>query len=110
MWCILLSLKRTWQTVDSFISKKIPHLKLVRTVLMKLIGEFLKAWSTIRIYRKEYYDIINEWKNGNLEIKIEGGESAQDLADRLLPFIEELKANKRNKQYWFAHMEELYAF
>ncbi|MDB5226041.1 MAG: Phosphoglycerate mutase, partial [Bacteroidota bacterium] len=41
--------------------------------------------------QKTYYNIINSWKSGDLTIKIEGGESAQDLTERLLPFVEEIK-------------------
>ncbi|HPW87245.1 MAG TPA: histidine phosphatase family protein, partial [Chitinophagales bacterium] len=44
--------------------------------------------------QKEYYDIIESWAKGNLTIKIEGGESAQDLADRLIPFVEEIKQSE----------------
>ena len=83
------SLKRTWQTVDSFISKKIPH--LVRPEIDEIDWGIFEGVEHHPDLQKTYYDISNEWKNGNLEIKIEGGESAQDLADRLLPFIEELK-------------------
>jgi phosphoserine phosphatase len=83
------SLKRTWQTVDSFISKKIPH--IVRHEIDEIDWGIFEGVEHNVSLQKEYYDIINEWKNGNLSIKIEGGESAQDLADRLYPFVEELK-------------------
>jgi len=83
------SLKRTWQTVDSFISKKIPH--LIRTNLDEIDWGIFEGVEHHAGLQKEYYDIIEEWKNGNLSVKIEGGESANDLAERLLPFIEEIK-------------------
>lgn len=83
------SLKRTWQTADSFISKKIPH--LIRTNLDEIDWGIFEGVEHHAGLQKEYYDIIEEWKNGNLSVKIEGGESANDLAERLLPFIEEIK-------------------
>ena len=83
------SLKRTWQTVNSFISKKIPH--LVRAEIDEIDWGIFEGVEHHPDLQKTYYDIINQWKNGNLDIKIEGGESAQDLADRLMPFVEELK-------------------
>lgn len=86
------SLKRTWQTVDSFISKKIPH--LVRKEIDEIDWGIFEGVEHHPDLQKTYYDIISAWKNGNLDIKIEGGESAQDLANRLQPFVEELKNTK----------------
>ncbi|MFN8295795.1 MAG: histidine phosphatase family protein [Chitinophagales bacterium] len=83
------SLKRTWQTVDSFISKKIPHIATPN--LDEIDWGIFEGVEHHPDLQKTYYDIITAWKNGDLTIKIEGGESAQDLADRLQPFIEELK-------------------
>ncbi len=85
------SLKRTWQTVDSFISKKIPHIAVEN--LDEIDWGIFEGVEHHPDLQKTYYDIINEWKLGNLTIKIEGGESAQDLADRLTPFVEELSAS-----------------
>ncbi len=84
------SLKRTWQTVDSFISKKIPH--IATSNLDEIDWGVFEGVEHHPDLQKTYYDIINEWKNGDLTIKIEGGESAQDLADRLIPVVQELKS------------------
>ncbi len=86
------SLKRTWQTVDSFISKKIPHIAVDN--LDEIDWGIFEGVEHHPDLQKTYYDIINEWKQGNLTIKIEGGESAQDLADRLIPIVEELKSTE----------------
>ncbi len=85
------SLKRTWQTVDSFISKNIPHIALPN--LDEIDWGIFEGVEHHPDLQKTYYNIINEWKDGNLSIKIEGGESAQDLSDRLIPFVEELKSS-----------------
>jgi broad specificity phosphatase PhoE len=86
------SLKRTWQTVDSFISKKIPH--IATPDLDEIDWGIFEGVEHHPDLQKTYYDIINEWKNGNLTIKIEGGESAQNLADRLIPVVDELKSTE----------------
>lgn len=86
------SLKRTWQTVDSFISKKIPH--LVRAAIDEIDWGIFEGVEHHPDLQKTYYDIINKWQEGNLDIKIQGGESAQDLADRVMLFVEELKNTK----------------
>ncbi len=82
------SLRRTWQTVDGFISKKIPHIATKN--LDEIDWGIFEGVEHHPTLQKEYYDIIEEWKKGNLSIKIEGGESAQDLADRLQPFVNEI--------------------
>lgn len=40
---------------------------------------------------KNYTGIIKEWREGNLDIKIHGGESAQDLLRPSISLVEELK-------------------
>jgi broad specificity phosphatase PhoE len=85
------SLKRTWQTVDNFINKNIPHIS--KPEIDEIDWGIFEGVEHNPSLQNDYYNIINEWKNGNLTIKIKGGESAQDLADRLIPFVEELKTN-----------------
>ncbi len=82
------SLRRTWQTVDAFISKKITHIATKN--LDEIDWGIFEGVEHHPTLQKEYYDIIKEWSNGNLSIKIKGGESAQDLADRLYPFVNEI--------------------
>lgn len=82
------SLKRTWQTVSAFIAKDIPH--FIRKDIDEIDWGIFEGVEHHAGLQKEYYDIIEGWKNGNLTIKIEGGESAQDLADRLQPFVSEI--------------------
>lgn len=82
------TLKRTWQTVDSFISKKIPH--HIRQEIDEIDWGIFEGVEHHPSLQKEYYDIIDQWKQGNLTMKISGGESAQDLADRVQPFVDEI--------------------
>jgi len=85
-------LKRTHQTVAHFISKNIPH--EVRENIDEIDWGIFEGVEHDKSLQKEYYDIIESWAKGNLTIKIEGGESAQDLADRLIPFVEEIKQSE----------------
>lgn len=84
-------LKRTQQTMADFMSGAIPH--EVRESLDEIDWGIFEGVEHHPDLQRTYYDIINSWKNGNLHIKIEGGESAQDLSDRLQPFVQELKAS-----------------
>lgn len=82
-------LKRTHQTVAHFLHNRIPH--EIRENIDEIDWGIFEGVEHHPDLQKTYYDIIEEWKNGNLTIKIDGGESAQDLADRLMPFVEEIK-------------------
>lgn len=82
-------LKRTHQTVAHFLHKNIQH--EIRENIDEIDWGIFEGVEHNPSLQNEYYDIINGWANGDLTIKIEGGESAQDLADRLIPFVEEIK-------------------
>lgn len=85
-------LKRTHQTVAHFLNKenhKVPH--EIRDNIDEIDWGIFEGVEHNPSLQKEYYDIITGWAKGDLTIKIEGGESAQDLADRLIPFVEEIK-------------------
>ena len=83
------NLKRTHQTVKHFLNKNIQH--EIRENIDEIDWGIFEGVEHHPDLQKAYYDIINDWKEGKLTIKIEGGESAQDLADRLQPFVEEIK-------------------
>ena len=85
-------LKRTHQTVAHFLNKNIQH--EVRDNIDEIDWGIFEGVEHDPSLQKEYYDIISGWANGDLTIKIEGGESAQDLADRLIPFVEEIKTSE----------------
>ena len=86
-------LKRTHQTMADFLDSEIQH--EIRDNLDEIDWGIFEGVEHHPDLQKTYYNIINGWKNGDLTIKIEGGESAQDLTDRLLPFVEELKSSGR---------------
>ncbi len=82
-------LTRTHQTMADFLQKPIPH--EVRDNLDEIDWGIFEGVEHHPALQERYYDIITSWKHGDLTNKIEGGESAQDLKDRLLPVVEELK-------------------
>ena len=85
-------LKRTHQTVAHFLNKSNKHTQHeIRESIDEIDWGIFEGVEHHPTLQKEYYDIIKAWAGGDLTIKIEGGESAQDLADRLIPFVEEIK-------------------
>lgn len=83
------ALKRTHQTVSHFIAQNIPH--EIRDSIDEISWGNFEGKEHEESLKETFYAIVDEWRKGNLTIKIDGGESAQDLADRLMPFVEEIK-------------------
>ena len=85
------TLRRTHQTVDKFIKSNIPWVQYA--------GLDELAWGvyegkessveTISAFR----EILENWTNGNLDFKFEGGESPNEVKNRQLEVIEKLKEN-----------------
>jgi probable phosphoglycerate mutase len=85
------NLKRTHQTMADFLDTDIRH--EVRDNLDEIDWGIFEGVEHHPELQQTYYNIINSWKNGDLHIKIEGGESAHDLAERLKPVVEELRSS-----------------
>ncbi|MCK6618393.1 MAG: histidine phosphatase family protein [Cyclobacteriaceae bacterium] len=77
------ALKRSIETVSDFIASGIPH-------------EVLPGLNEISWGRKEgqpitpeedayYHYVLNEWRKGNTGLRIEGGESPEDVVRRMAP-------------------------
>ncbi|MFN3841588.1 MAG: histidine phosphatase family protein [Cyclobacteriaceae bacterium] len=80
------SLKRSIESVSGFLDKGIPH-------------EILPGFNEISWGRKEgqpitpeedayYHYVLNEWRKGNTGLRIEGGESPEDVVARMKPAIQ----------------------
>ena len=73
-------LQRSIQSVEQFIAKGVPH--------EALDGLNEINWGTregMTITPEEdayYYDVIGQWQSGNTTLRIDGGESPQDVFDR----------------------------
>lgn len=88
------SLKRTNQTVQQFLEKGLPNIQLPN--LDEIDWGIFEGVEHNPELQATYQYIINEWKNGNLDIKIDGGESANDLFQRIKPFVDEVRNSPHN--------------
>jgi broad specificity phosphatase PhoE len=89
------SLKRTVQTVAQFIDKGIPH--------ETLSGLNEISWGTnegqkITPDEDAYYHwMLLQWQSGNTALRIQGGESPDEVAARQQPVIEKILADNGDK-------------
>ncbi|MBK6338981.1 MAG: histidine phosphatase family protein [Bacteroidetes bacterium] len=95
------TLQRTHQTVKPFTDNGLE--KIISIHLDEIDWGIYEGMEPTPEMLKNYTGIIKEWREGNLDIKIHGGESAQDLYDRQFPFVEELKNLKASKVLICSH-------
>lgn len=79
------SLKRTHQTVNSFIEKGIPWIQMPEINEMNWGIHEGKSYATWM--DQPYKAAINDWQKGNYETRLEKGESAAELANRMSKFM-----------------------
>lgn len=84
------SLKRTQQTVQYFF-ESIKHIQ--RHEIDEIDWGVFEGVEHHPSLHEKYYGIIESWKLNNLDNKIEGGESANELKNRIMPFYEEIISN-----------------
>lgn len=89
------SLKRTVQTVDSFIQNGIPYEKL------KGLDEIGWGTSEGKDLTKEILDdfdrILEAWRNNELDVKLPTAESPLELVDRLRPELDYILSKEEEK-------------
>jgi broad specificity phosphatase PhoE len=82
------ALIRTYQSVSKFITSGIPHES------EKALNEISWGMWDGKLPTSEmnsvYWQIVNRWKEGDLEAKIEGGETPIQVKERLIPMVEKL--------------------
>jgi probable phosphoglycerate mutase len=89
------SLKRTAQTVAQFIDKGIPH------EVLPGLNEI--SWGTNegqKITPEEdayYHRMLQQWQDGNTALRIQGGESPDEVAVRQRPIIDKILANDKDQ-------------
>jgi broad specificity phosphatase PhoE len=82
------SLKRTHESVNKFIVDGIPH-EAHEGFDEISWGDHEGAAASAE--RNEYFKaIVNQWNQGNTAIKITGGESPEDVAERLMPVVDRI--------------------
>lgn len=89
------SLKRSIESVCDFIKLGIPHEALPG---LNEISWGYKEGQPITPEEDEYYHyMLGQWRTGNTSLKIEGGESPDDVVKRLAPAIDHIVGQEDEK-------------
>ncbi len=88
------TLKRTFETISPFGQLHIP---IERNAALDEISWGIHEGKSDGETFKYFYHTLHLWKQGQVNIKIEGGESPLEVQQRQLIFIDELKASPENK-------------
>ncbi|MEY3321916.1 MAG: hypothetical protein RLZZ417_1499 [Bacteroidota bacterium] len=83
------TLQRTHQTVKSFIDKGIPWVQLPEINEMNWGIHEGKSYATWM--EQSYKEAISDWQKGIYETRLEAGESAAELAERMAAFMQWLE-------------------
>ena len=95
------TLKRTHETVQHFINQG--GTWRIRGEIREIGWGIHEGKSATPESRVQYQDLIENWKKGNLDAKIEGGESAAEVITRLRKFVGELKKTAFNRALICTH-------
>ena len=88
-------LRRSIESVQSFIDRGIPHEKFTG---LNEISWGSKEGQPITPEEDEYYHyMLDEWRKGNTSLSIKGGESPEDVKDRMAPVIDYIKSKGEEK-------------
>lgn len=89
------ALKRTQQTVEKFISMGIPTEALAG---INEISWGKKEGEPITPEEDKYYHyMLDQWQHGNTALRIEGGESPDEVVTRMKPAVDHIMSNEREK-------------
>lgn len=81
---ITSELRRSQQTLQSFIDDNISH--LVMREINEINWGIHEGKPATPKGKAAFKKLINNWKSGNFKAKLEGGESGEELADRIIKF------------------------
>lgn len=91
------TLQRTYQSVQRFIEeKKIPHTAF--DGLNEIKWGVYEGKSSTPEQKAVYLKMVREWKNGNLEHSIPGGENPLELQERQKPVLQHILKETHEKQ------------
>jgi broad specificity phosphatase PhoE len=90
------ALKRSQQSVQRFIDSGIPHDALVG---LNEISWGTKEGHRVTAQEDEYYHyMLKQWQLGNTTLRIEGGESPDDVVKRMKPAVDYIMRHTEEKQ------------
>ena len=98
---ITSTLVRTHQTMEPFIETGLPWMQIPE--INEISWGSHEGKSSTPEMRKEYRRMVDSWKKGDFSANLGGGESAQDLADRLQVFIDHLLQRPEQKLLVCSH-------
>ena len=91
-------LVRTKETAKHFLDKNIPHIEDADINEISWgIFEGKGSMDGITDMKGAYKNLNDKWENEDYDARIEGGESAAEMASRLGSFLERLKAREEKK-------------
>jgi len=94
-------LKRTEESVRKFINLGIPTRELFG---LNEISWGIQEGMPVSEERDKYYNsVLNAWKEGKTDIKIEGGESPEDVSERLSEALDIILSQNDEKTILIAH-------
>jgi probable phosphoglycerate mutase len=88
-------LKRTQQSIQSFIDKGIPYEKL--SGLDELAWGILEGQPSTPANKAAFMKLLREWLNGKLDSKFEGGESPNEVKTRQLEALQTIMSHPEEK-------------
>jgi probable phosphoglycerate mutase len=89
------ALKRTVESVKEFLAEGIPHESLGG---LNEICWGRKEGQQITPEEDEYYhNLLEQWKNGNTSLRIDGGESPEDVMERLAKAFKHILVQENEK-------------
>ena len=89
------ALKRSQQSVQQFLDLGIPHEALAG---LNEISWGVKEGHRVTIEEDKYYHhMLNEWQHGRTSLRIEGGESPEDVVKRMKPAVDHILRNEDEK-------------
>jgi broad specificity phosphatase PhoE len=102
------TLKRAVQSVEHFINEGIPHIP--HHGLNEINWGMLEGTKSSPSQRKLFEEMIREWKNGNLEKTVEGGESPLEMKNRQMETLNLLLASPAKTILIASHGRALRSF
>ncbi|SKC82277.1 histidine phosphatase family protein [Ohtaekwangia koreensis] len=85
------ALKRTHQSVKGFLELGLPHEQLAG---LNEISWGTKEGHKVTPSEDEYYHyVLKQWQLGNISLKIEGGESPEDVIVRMKPAVDHIMSH-----------------
>jgi Fructose-2,6-bisphosphatase len=92
---ICSTLKRSYQTVLPFVDKEIPLLRFAE--INEMNWGVHEGKSSTPEMKAAYDEMIGQWNLGNFDARLEEGESASEMADRIISFLDQLKQMPQKK-------------